>query len=83
MRTFFEYIQTTTIPPKSHPSQRILLKKREELLAISTTQRQEINTIREAARVSNVSYTVIRRRLKGTINQPTVINRLKIKRKRL
>ena len=54
------------MPPKSKNS---IEKEGRVLLAISAIQKQEICSIREAARVFNVSHTIIRRRLNGIINR--------------
>ena len=56
------------MPPKARQSPRNSVEKEGRvLLAISALEKQEISSIREAARVFDVSHTIIRRRLNGSI----------------
>ena len=56
------------MPPKARQSPRNSVEKEGRvLLAISTLEKQEISSIREAARVFNVSHTIIHCCLNGSI----------------
>ena len=54
------------MPPKKRQiSNNSIEKEGRVLLAISAIEKQEIKSIREAARVFNVTHTTLRRRLNG------------------
>jgi len=54
------------MPPKS---KNVIAKEGRAFLAILSIEKQEICSIREAARVFYVCHTIIRRRLNGIINR--------------
>jgi hypothetical protein len=54
------------MPPKAHINSKNSVKQEGRvLLAVSALKKKEILNIREAARVYNVPYTTLQRRLKG------------------
>jgi predicted HTH domain antitoxin len=54
------------MPPKARQNSKKLAEKEERiLLAVSAIEKQDIRTIREAARVFNISHETLRRRLSG------------------
>jgi hypothetical protein len=58
------------MPPKARTnSNKSVEKEGRVLLAVSAIKKQEIKSIREAARIFNVSDRTIRRRLNGTISR--------------
>ena len=61
-------------PIRTQSSQKRTEQEGRILLAIQAIQKQEILSIREAARQFNVPYTTLRRRLNGLL-KPRVISR--------
>jgi DNA invertase Pin-like site-specific DNA recombinase len=63
-------IQPPTMPPKARQNSRNSIEKEGRIiLAISALNKQEISSIREAARIFNISHATLCRRINGTTSR--------------